>query len=200
MSASPNTALQRTPPASPLAPLSFRTLGGRWRSTLFVFVLCLPGPTNSIVTEPAFPPHRNFFVIYYDASYLFGARHYGDSRDFGGNTEPALLVHSKAANCWMQITAVTTQGGKFGRSRSTEISVSWDFTSLAKKQLAELPLRTSGSIDFPDRIDEDGTGKQYVLHFNSDLKIASAETVLLINKVDLEKAFQANRQCPSLAR
>src|SRR6476660_6688298 len=93
--------------------------------------------TGSIVSRPATPPQRNFRIIYYDSSYLFAARNYGDHRDFGGNTEPGLFVHSKAGDCWQQISAIATRGGKFGKSSSADpdeqkrlngISVSWNFT------------------------------------------------------------------------
>ncbi len=160
--------------------------------------------TGSIVSRPSEPPRRNFYIIYYDSSYLFTARHYGDHRDPGGNTEPGLFVHSKAGDCWLQISAVATRGGKFGKSSPTDpdeqkrlngISISWDFTSLVAKEFAELPLKTSGSIDFPDVIEDDELGQQYRLHFNSRLGIASAETVLVVKKADVETAFKANRFC-----
>jgi hypothetical protein len=222
----PNMALQRTRRprirsgrslCSLGSPLNARPLGGRsglvWAIAL---AFCLPGSGSSIpgsggsiVSGPADPPHRNFFVIYYDARYLFGARHFGDHRDFGGNTIPAFLVHSKARACWMQISAVATPGGRFGKSHSSDpeeerklrgISVSWDFTPLAKKEFADLPLRTGGSIGFPDWIEDDEPGERYLLHFNSNLKIPSAETVLVVRKADLEGAFVANRYCPPAAR
>lgn len=202
----PNPQLHRTRSAPLRAPLSRQPLGGMRTLTLTALFLCVPGPGSSVITQPADSPHRNFRVIYYDASYLFGARNFGDARDFGGNTIPAFFVHSKARGCWMQISAVATRGGKFGKSHSSdpeeekrlnEISDSWDFTPLAKKKFADLPLNTGSSIDFPDLIEDDETNHRYLLHFNSALKIPAAETVLYVKKADLEEALTANRRCPA---
>jgi hypothetical protein len=154
---------------------------------------------GSLVTRPAERPSRNAVSIREDAAYEFVFRHYGSSRDAGGNTVPGLFVRSKETGRWLEVTAVSTKGGKFGRSSSDDpeeqkrldgISVSWNFTGLGSKAFAEMPLRTSGSIVFPDQIEDDAEQDQYRFRFMSKLGIASAETVLLVDKVDLKAAFE----------
>jgi len=156
------------------------------------------GPT--IEARPADPPNRNFYVIYYDDAFLFGARHYGDSRDFGGNTEPGLLVHSKEKSLWIQVTAISTAGGRFGKSMSDDpearkkliyAPVGWDFTGYARRPWIEQPLRTSGSIAFPERVEYDLATGRYALHYLSSWGVPSAETVLYIVRADLVAAFAA---------
>lgn len=67
--------------------------------------------------------------------------------------------------------------------------VSWDFTEFAQRPYIEQPLRTSGSIAFPDRIGYDrGTGR-YQLRYLSSWGIPTAETVLYISRADLIAAF-----------
>lgn len=157
--------------------------------------LFLPEPelapdAPSIRSRPAFPPGRNFYIIYYDGAYLFAARHYGSSTDPGGNTEPGFFVHSKADDRWIQIVSVRSRDGKFGSSAEVhDLAVSWNFSALAKKAYVDLPLMTSGSIDFPDRIEDEPSHDRYRLRFNSRLGVPSAETVLFVGKADLAAAF-----------
>jgi hypothetical protein len=136
--------------------------------------------------------------VYYDSKYLFLYRHYGSATDPGGNTEPGLFVHSKTRDRWLQITSISTRGGRFGRSWSEDpaerrrldsISVGWNFTGYANVPFVDLPLRTSGSIAFPYQIEDDAENDQYRLRFMSKLGVASAETVLLVAKKDLAVAF-----------
>jgi hypothetical protein len=155
-------------------------------------------PKTAIVTAAAVEPQRNIRVVFYDDAFLFLSRHYGDQRDRGGNTEAGFFVHSKAHDRWIQIQKVSTREGKFGTSRSDDpeaqkklvkISVAWDFTPYRDKPHIELPLRTSGSIAFPDRIEYETKSERYKLRFFSKLKIESAETVLYIPRADLLAAF-----------
>jgi hypothetical protein len=159
------------------------------------------GVRPTIVAKPSDPPHRNFRVIYYDEAFLFAARNYGDSRDFGGNTEPGLFVHSKEKSRWIQVAAISTAGGRFGRSTSDDpearkklsiAQVAWDFTGYAQRPYIEQPLRTSGSIAFPERIEYDAATGRYELGYLSSWGVPSAVTVLYINRADLIAAF-ANR-------
>ena len=177
--------------------------------TLFLgaFALVLPAvtaeePKTAIVTAAAVEPQRNIRVVFYDDAYLFLSRHYGDQRDRGGNTEAGFFVHSKAHDRWLQIQNVSTREGKFGTSRSDDpeaqkklvkISVAWDFTPYRDKPHIALPLKTSGSIAFPDRIEYEPKSKRYKLRFFSDLKIESAETILYIPRADLLAAFENDK-------
>jgi len=130
--------------------------------------------------------------------YEFVFRHYGSSQAVGGNTVPGFFVHSKKTDLWLEVVAVSTRGGRFGRSWSDDpeeqkklkgVSVVWDFRDLASRPFASLPLKTSGSIAFPDQIEDDRERDQYRLRFMSNGGIASAEAVFLVDKVDLKAAF-----------
>jgi hypothetical protein len=173
-----------------------------WAQAILVVAL-LQGSAGraTIIAKPADPPRRDFHIVYYDEAFLFAARHYGSSGDVGGNTEPGLFVHSKEKNKWIQITAISTADGSFGKSTSEDpdasrrlrmASVGWDFTGFALRPYIDQPLRTSGSIVFPETIEFDsGTGR-YELRYLSSWGVPSAETVLYVRRADLTEVF-ANR-------
>lgn len=152
----------------------------------------------TIVAKASDPPRRNFFIVYYDEAFLFAARNYGSSGDGGGNTEPGLFVHSNEKNRWIQITAISTADGKFGKSTSEDLeasrklsmaSVGWDFRGFALRPYIDQPLRTSGSILFPDRIQYDSGSARYELRYLSSWGVPTAETILYIRRADLTEAF-----------
>ena len=154
--------------------------------------------SKSIVTVPAVEPRQNVQIIFYDDDFLWVARNYGDHRRPAGNTEPGVFVHSKAHGRWIEIHKISTRDGKFGTSKSDDpeaqktlvkIPVAWDFTAYRDKPRIELPLKTSGSIAFPDRIVYEAKSQRYKLRFFSKLKIESAETTLYIPRADLLAAF-----------
>ncbi|MCY2965404.1 MAG: hypothetical protein NT069_17520 [Planctomycetota bacterium] len=159
--------------------------------------------TGRLVSTVVGVPNRNTFVIDYDGSFLFLGRHHGSTRDADGPTEPGLFVHSKKHRRWIEISEVPTRGAKFGKSQSADpaeqerlskLSVGWDFTSLAQRPTVSLPLRTGGSIVLPDRVDFDEKSNRYLLRFNSELKIESAETVLSLDRAELERAFESGER------
>ena len=165
-------------------------------------VLCqaAPQPQPSLVAKWSEPPRRNFYIISYDDAFLFAARHYGTSDDRGGNTEPGLFVHSKQYGSWIQVSAISTESGRFGTSSSEDpqaqkklryAQVGWDFRGLARRAYAEQPLRTSGSIAFPDKIAYDAATDRYELRYFTSWGVATAETVLYIKRGDLLAAFAA---------
>jgi hypothetical protein len=153
----------------------------------------------TILAHASDSPNRNFRVIHDDADFLFAARDYGSSRYPAGQTEPGLFVHSKATDRWIQISAISTAGGRFGKSTSdnpeaarrlSTSQVGWDFTAFARRPYMGQPLSTGSSIVFPDSIELDrGTGV-YELRYMSSWKIATTETVLYINRADLVAVFE----------
>lgn len=165
---------------------------------LAVAVLPAVAFAQSVVTMAASPGTRNIRVVYYDKDFLFLARNYGDHRDFGGSTEPGLFVHSKAHDCWLQVSQLSTKDAKFGKSESDNpderkrlmlSSVVWDFTAYAKKSLIRLPLKTSGSIEFPENIEFDEKTDRFKMSFFTSWKIASAVTSLYVSRKDLIEQF-----------
>jgi hypothetical protein len=156
-----------------------------------------PDVRPTIIAKASEPPRRNFSIIYYDDSFLFAARHYGDSRE-AGDTEPGLFVHSKQHSRWIQILQISTAGGRFGKSQSDDpeaqkklrfASVGWDFTHYAQRPYIDQPLKTSGSIAFPDRVGYDSSTDRYELRYFSTWGVERAETVLYVSRRDLVKSF-----------
>jgi len=158
---------------------------------------------QSIITEWSGRPNRNILVLEYDDTFLFLARHHGDHRDFGGNTEPGLFVHSKRHNQWRRILKISTKDGIFGSSNSAApedqkrmmlASVGWNFTYLVKQDYADMPLRTSGSLVFPSEIVYLPDTDQYRFGFMTDWDVRSARTYLFFSRSNLLEAFEKSKK------
>jgi len=143
-------------------------------------------------------PRRNFRIIDYDNEYLFVGRNFGSSKDRMGNTEPAFFVHSKKFNRWLKIKQVAAKKGIFGYSKKlskaeTQVmfgcSVYLGQAHLANEKFCDLPLKTSGSIAFPDKITLDTVQNEYVLDFFSNWKIEKVKTILRFKKEELDLKF-----------
>lgn len=146
---------------------------------------------GSVLVRSDGPPTRNTNLIDFDANFAWLGRHYGDQRDFGGNTKPGVFVYSKSHRVWLQLVEVGTAGAKFGKSPvEVLIAAPWDFTSLAKNTAIALPIVTASSIHLPDKATFDETRDAFVLSFDSDTKNESQITTLLIPKKDLLEAFE----------
>lgn len=171
------------------------------RTSLLFFALAnLPAVSQaqSVVAKSDFPGTRNTSVVHYDDRFLFLARNYGDRRDVGGNTEPGLFVHSKAHDRWLRIQQIATKDAKFSKSYSDDpdenkrlmmSSVGWDLTPCASKSWVDLPLKASGALAFPDKIEYDEQRDSYKLSFFTSWKIESVVTVLYVNRKDLIEQF-----------
>lgn len=130
--------------------------------------------------------HRR--TIYEDSDYVFVARHYGPK----GKQVPGLFVFSNKMRKWMEIRQLSTKDAKLGRSPTLEegrCSVGWDYSGLRKADYATIPLMTSGSLNFPDKILYKADSAAYLLQFNSSWNIDAVLTRFIINKDDLDKAF-----------
>jgi len=132
-------------------------------------------------------------TIYEDSEYVFVARSYGPK----GLQIPGLFVFSQKMNKWMEIKMLSTQGAKLGRSPSPEeeriknafCSVGWDYSGLRKAEYATIPLMTSGSLNFLDKILYKADTATYLLQFNSSWNIDAVLTEFIVKKDDLGKAF-----------
>ena len=157
-----------------------------------------PAGPPSITSKHTEPPARNVQILFADDAVVFAARTFSDRRDAAGAPEPALFAHSKEKNRWIQILAISTAGGRLGRSWSDNpdaqrklrtAPVGWDYTGYAGKPYIEQPLKTTGSVAFPDRITYDPATDQYEVRYFSSFGVESAETVLFIRRADLLDAF-----------
>jgi hypothetical protein len=109
-------------------------------------------------------------------------------------------VHSKQYGSWIQVTEISTAGGRFGTTNTDDPEarmklryspVGWDFRGLAARAYAEQPLRTTGSIAFPEKITYNEATDRYELRYLTSWGVPSAETVLYIKRGDLLAAFAA---------
>ena len=126
--------------------------------------------------------------IYEDDNYLFVYRDYGKAE-----YTPDFFVYGKKRNKWIEIKKLSTEHAKLGRSPSSAtkvaLQVSWDYSSLKTVNYVNLPLRTSGSINFPDKITYDADTKRYFFNFNSSAKVEEMLTQFWVLKKDLDEAF-----------
>jgi hypothetical protein len=110
--------------------------------------------------------------VYEDSDYLFVYRLYGRAE-----YTPGFFVYGKKPKKWIEIKELSAEHAKLGRyfpflpkeekdkkagmkelvrnPRLPLLSVTWDYSSLKNFDCADLPLRTSGSISFPDKIEYD---------------------------------------------
>jgi len=148
----------------------------------------------SVVLESAKEPPADRQEIFTDDTYRFYSLNFGSK----GGRVPGFLVQSKKSGEWRRIAKISTAGAQFGRSPSFEesraagiadLQVGWDFRYLKKQDYVELPLRSSGSIMFPERIAWDRERHEYVAYFNEQLKVPASVTKLVFRGDDLAKAF-----------
>ncbi len=126
--------------------------------------------------------------IYEDDSYLFVYRDYGKAEH-----TPNFFVYGKKRNKWIEIKKISTEYAKLGRSPSSTtkvvLSVGWDYSSLKTVNYVSLPLRISGSINFPDKITYDANTKTFCFNFNSSAKFEEMLTQFQVLKKDLDQAL-----------
>lgn len=196
-------------PITPLVRLRGRVLKRNvWSMRIVIFIsLCVLALVASVVaaeSEKSFqtivvtdeqPAQRSIFLVDYNADFAWVAQHFGDHRDFGGNTKPGVFVHSHAHNRWLQILRVSTAGAKFGKSPDNAmIQAPWDFTSLAAKKFVPLPLPDAGKwtpLHLPDKVVYDAARNVFILYFDSSQNSDSMTSTLIISKSDLNEAFDA---------
>jgi hypothetical protein len=151
--------------------------------------LHLPSKIASVILSPSPDPVGQSKPIYKDANYVFIARNYGPK----GKQVPGLFVFSNKTRKWMEINRLSTKDARFGRSPTLEegrCSVGWDYSGLREADYATIPLRTSGSLNFPDKILYQTDTSVYLLQFNSSWNIEAVLTQFIVKKDDLDKAFE----------
>lgn len=124
-------------------------------------------------------------LIHGDSLYTFLLRHYGE----GGEQVPAFVALRRADSTWIEITRLSTEHARLGRSpdvHDTPLSVGWDHARLDDSCYAVVPLHTSGSVVFPDRISFDAARAIYRFDFNSQLDRAQCLTSFWVLQADLD--------------
>lgn len=134
-------------------------------------------------------------MIYQDDDYAFFKRGYGAK----GDHVPGLFLFSKKQKKWMKIRKLSTDRAKLGRSPTDEeaaatgkgpCSVGWNYSQIRESDYVTLPLMTSGSVNFPDKIVYDREPLEYLLQFNSSWNIDGVLTQFVVKKKDIDQAFQ----------
>jgi len=142
----------------------------------------------TVVISPVYDPVGRCRTIYEDSDYMFVARDYGPK----GTRIPGLFVFSHKMKKWMEIKELSTEEAKLGRSPTSEegqCSVGWDYSGLRNTDYVKIPLVTSGSLNFPDKIGYAADSHTYFLQFNSSWNIDAVLTQFIVKKGDLDKAF-----------
>jgi hypothetical protein len=134
-------------------------------------------------------PAEKLVKIYEDKNYSFF------SRDFGkkGEQVPGLFVQNLESKKWLEITKLSTENARLGRSsvpQSKKLTISWDYSDLVKSFYADIPLRTSASINLPDRIVLDEANSAYRIDFNSSNNTEESLTSFWLRLSDLAEAFE----------
>ena len=68
--------------------------------------------------------------------------------------------------------------------------VRWDFTAYTNRPWIEVPLKASGAIWFPDKIEFDAARDRYKMSFATKWKVKPAVTVLYVSRKDLSEQFE----------
>ena len=135
--------------------------------------------------------------LYEDLEFKIVAVDNGHAGDDATQT-PGVYVQSKKHQKWIRVEKVSLTDSVLGRSPTLEEcrevgknlpSVAWDFKSLADQDYVEFPLKTSGSLLYPDKIERSDENDRLILSFNSGWKIAGVETVLIVSLADLRKCL-----------
>jgi hypothetical protein len=146
-----------------------------------------------VFSRPTFVSHSCEAVpkfqakVFEDKDYVFAFRGYGKA-----NSVPGFFVQRVKDSKWLEIRKLSTENAKLGHSPSMEKvpkEASWEYSGLSKSYYADLPLQTSESINFPDRIVPDQLNQAYRFDFNSGLNLDEALTSFWVTKKDLEDAF-----------
>ena len=103
-------------------------------------------------------------------------------------------------NKWLIIKKITTRKGIFGNTnkltkeetrKMMSCPVGLGQNHLVNQNYCDLPLRTTGSIAFPDKMWLDDNQQEYILEFFNSWKIEKVKTLIRFKKKDLELAFSA---------
>lgn len=131
-------------------------------------------------------------LTFEDNEYMFVSRHYGT----GGKHVPGFFVYSKSRGAWIQISRISTEHARLGRSPEGPpvLAVGWDYGDLIRYEYVSAPLRGGSFISSPDRIVAMPRQGLYRLDYNSDLKIDYSLTWFWVRIADLEAAFDGRRR------
>jgi hypothetical protein len=124
-------------------------------------------------------------TLYKDQQYEFG---YCDRSDFAPcdrSTLPSLFVKDRVRECWIQITELSTENARLGKSFDGKSGVESDFQGLTNSDYAHVPIKIRGSKLLPDRVTFDRNNGHYRLDFNSQLNLSITLSYFWVSKTNL---------------
>jgi hypothetical protein len=141
--------------------------------------------------ETAVPGHH-LDIVYSDRDFIIFS--YGSHRDISA-VKPALEVYSVKHNCFACVEAVTSRGGRFGRSDTDALaakkpgkpgpSMGWDHRHYAEKDRVSL---TDAQMFRPERITlQDDV---FTLWYHTSWGIDEFVTALQFKKRDLQRGIE----------
>jgi hypothetical protein len=142
----------------------------------------------TIVAALADGPQFFHDLIFEDNVYRIVGRHYGHR----GKYTPGLFVHRKGDDRWLQITGLTTEHARLGRSPDMydiALSAGWNYAYLREHQYAPVPRMGGSVLAFPDRIQSFPGQETYRMDFNSRLNREVSITWFWVKHADLRTAF-----------
>lgn len=126
--------------------------------------------------------------IYEDKDYRFVIRDYGQAE-----YTPNFFVYGKKQHKWIEIKKLSTEHAILGRFSSSaakaDLPKNWD-DGLKNIKYIDLPLRISGSTNFPDKITYNAESEIYCFNFNSSAKLEEMLTQFWVLKKDLDEALR----------
>jgi len=123
--------------------------------------------------------------IYHDEYYKFAFRHSGNS-----DYPPGFFAYDIVRNRWLELTDLSTEHAVLGRSpdfANVPLQSGPDFRALERSDYAPLPLRTSGSIVFPDKILFSSATGLYRLDCTPEVNRVVPLTSFWVRKIDLDE-------------
>ena len=172
-----------------------RSLPRLWLCFVCIVSGCAYG--SSVRCKPPHEPQGKAYQIYEDDLYRFAFVDFGNT----GENKPGFHVYSRKRERWLRIVEVSTINAKLGRTpNAAELkavghpigpSVGWNFAGqYGNSRYVPMPLKTSGSIVFPERIQLDPARGVYICWSGESWRIDAVVTKLEIRSQDLESAFQ----------
>ena len=120
-------------------------------------------------------------TIYKDHQYEFGR----SDRSTGHDT-PSFFVHDRVGERWIQITELSTEHARLGKSFDGKAGGDSDFRDLQKLEYISIPITIRGSKLIPDRVTFDQNKGLYRFDFNSQLNLAITLSYFWVSKTDLD--------------
>jgi hypothetical protein len=97
-----------------------------------------------------------------------------------------FVAHDLVKERWLQITKLSTEHARLGKSNDRLPEATPDFYALRNDEYVQLPFKSRGWNVFPDRIVFDSTNRLYRMSCNASYNLPIDVTTFLVLKSDLD--------------